>query len=89
VKNKRRGSPNNCRELFPGRSKERGSHCENSTKGANVHEKKTNPKWRAALTVSVSNKFFSFRFQSETYICEKILKIKNAVALGMHTAHWR
>jgi hypothetical protein len=33
--NKRGGSPSNCRELFPGRQKERGSHCENSQRKTN------------------------------------------------------
>jgi hypothetical protein len=27
--NKRGGSPSDCRKLFPGRKKERGSNCEN------------------------------------------------------------
>jgi hypothetical protein len=31
-KTKERGSPDNYREIFPGRSKKQGSHCENSTK---------------------------------------------------------
>jgi hypothetical protein len=46
---KKRGSPENCREMFPRRSKERGS---------------------AALTMSVSNKIFSFLLQVliETYV---------------------
>jgi hypothetical protein len=35
--NKRGGSPSNCRELFPGRKKERGSNCENKRK-----QRKTN-----------------------------------------------
>jgi hypothetical protein len=41
-KNKKRGSLNNCREMFPGRSREQGSQRENSTKGTNVHKNKIN-----------------------------------------------
>jgi hypothetical protein len=48
--------------MFLGRSKERESHCENLQKGTNVYENKTNQKWSAALTVSVSNKIFCCRF---------------------------
>jgi hypothetical protein len=40
-KSERRGSLSNGREI-PGRNKECGSHCENSTTGTNIHWEKTN-----------------------------------------------
>jgi hypothetical protein len=54
--NKRGGSPSNCGELFPGRKKERGSHCENSTKENKWLTRTKQTKWSAALTVFMSNK---------------------------------
>jgi hypothetical protein len=79
-KNKRRGSPGNGRGI-PRRNKECGSHCENSTTGTNVSWKKTNKKWTAALTVSVSNKIllFCYRPRNETYVKKKTLKRKRNV----------
>jgi hypothetical protein len=61
-KNERRGSPGNCKR-FPGRNKEEGSHCEDSTTGTNVHWDKNEQKWSAVLTMSVANKIFAFLFQ--------------------------
>jgi hypothetical protein len=37
-------------------------------KGTNVHVDKTNKKWSAALTVSVSNKIFFLQIWNETYV---------------------
>jgi hypothetical protein len=53
---KKGGSPSNCREMFPGRKKERGSHCKRTTKKSNWLARTKEKKWSAALTVSVSNK---------------------------------
>jgi hypothetical protein len=66
VKKQKKGEPKQLQGNVPRKNKERGSHWENSTKDQ-IFMRTNKPIWRAALTVSMSNKIFCCRFQSETY----------------------
>ncbi len=87
-KNKRRGSRDNCRGI-PGRNKELGSPCEDSTK-RNKCSQGQNKNGSMPWSCPCPTRLFAFLLQvSKWNLCEKTLKKRNVVALEMYTADWR